>query len=207
MTSRGAVFFLLSPRQAGLYKQEPMHFVSRKTAIKVIYWNAVVAVMVVCLSGVSLIRRIHRYDTLIVQASRACNVDPRLVSSVIWRESRFKPYVVGEKGEIGLMQITMPAAMEWAKAENIPPPTRETLFNPDINIQAGTWYLARAIRYWSKRSDPLPFALAEYNAGRVNAQRWAAMSGPNSRKFWETITYPTTKKYIHDILKRYRGKV
>ncbi len=207
MTSRGAVFFLHLRKRAVLYKLAAMHVVSRKTALKVIYWNAVVAVMVVCLAGVSLIRRIHRYDTLIVQASRAYGVDPRLVSSVIWRESRFKPYVVGEKGEIGLMQITMPAALEWAKAGNAPPPTRETLFNPDINIQAGTWYLARAIRYWSKRSDPLPFALAEYNAGRANAQRWAAMSGPNSRKFWETITYPTTKKYIHDILKRYRGKV
>ena len=57
------------------------------------------------------------------------------------------------------------------------------------------------------QAQTLPFALAEYNAGRANAQRWAAMSGPNSRKFWETITYPTTKKYIHDILKRYRGKV
>jgi soluble lytic murein transglycosylase-like protein len=41
-------------------------------------------------------------------------------------------------------------------------------------------------------ADPLPFALAEYNAGRSNAQRWALLCGTDDRAFIERITYPTT---------------
>ena len=52
-------------------------------------------------------------------------------------------------------------------------------------------------------ADPLPPALAEYNAGRVNAERWAS-EGQTAREYWSGITYPTTRKYIQDILHRYR---
>ncbi|MFH0953081.1 MAG: lytic transglycosylase domain-containing protein [Verrucomicrobiota bacterium] len=184
-----------------------MRTVSRSTALKIIYWNVALAVTIVCMAGVSFIRRIHRYDDLIVRISRERGLDPRLVSSLIWRESRFEADRVGTHKEVGLMQVTETAGQEWAKASGVIGFSRDTLFNPATNIQAGTWYLARAIRRWSDRPDPLPFALAEYNAGRSNAQRWSAASGPNSRRFWETIDYPTTKRYIRDILRRYRGGV
>lgn len=184
-----------------------MRNIPRQAALRILYWNVVLAVTLVSLAGVSLVRRIHRYDTLIVQAGRQFGVDPRLLSSLIWQESRFVADRVGTKGEIGLMQVTENAALEWAKDRHIEPFSKEMLFDPATNLQAGTWYLARAIRRWSDRPDPLPYALAEYNAGRSNAQRWAAASGANSRKFWEAITYPTTRRYVKNILKRYRGRV
>lgn len=184
-----------------------MRTVSRQTALQIIYWNVVLAVTIVSLAGVALVRRIHRYDDLIVRTGRECAVDPRLISALIWQESRFVADRVGTKGEIGLMQVTENAALEWAKDRRIKVFSKDVLFDPATNIQAGTWYLARAIRRWSDRPDPLPFALAEYNAGRSNAQRWAVDGGSNSRKFWEAITYPTTKRYVKDILKRYRGRV
>lgn len=184
-----------------------MHSVSGRTALRIIYWNLVAAVMVVCLAGVSYLRRIHRFDVLIVQTGQAYQVDPRLVSALIWKESRFDPGVVGPKKEIGLMQVTETAGREWARSQGVPEFSRESLFDPVTNVQAGTWYLARAIRRWSHAADPLPFALAEYNAGRSNAQRWAAACGGDGRGFVEAITYPTTKKYVQDILRRYRGRV
>jgi soluble lytic murein transglycosylase len=178
-----------------------------RTALKIVYWNVVVAVSVVCLAGAAYVRRVHRYDQLIVQTGREYGVDPRLVSALIWRESRFDANCIGTRQEVGLMQVTETAGMEWAKNRGVNSFSRDSLFNPATNIQAGTWYLARAIRRWSDHSDPLPFALAEYNAGRSNTQRWAAIGGPNGRKFWDSITYPTTKRYVKDILKRYRGRV
>ena len=184
-----------------------MQGVPLKTALKIIYWNVVIAVTVVCLAGVAYVRRIHQYDEMIIETWREYGVDPRLVSSLIWQESRFKPDCVGTHQEVGLMQVTETAGKEWAKSRKVASFTRESLFNPATNIQAGTWYLARAIQRWSDHPDPLPFALAEYNAGRANAQRWAAISGPGGRKFREGITYPTTKKYVKDILRRYRGRV
>ena len=49
----------------------------------------------------------------------------------------------------------------------------EELFDPKTNLEAGTWYLRRAIEHWQNQADPIPFALAEYNAGASRAQRWA----------------------------------
>ncbi len=184
-----------------------MREISRGTALKILYWNVVAGVLLVCLAGVMLLHRIHRYDEMIFNAGRKYAVDPRLISALIWRESRFEAHRVGTKNEVGLMQVTEVAGQEWAKARKIGGFAREALFDPATNIDAGTWYLARAIQRWSDRPDPLPFALAEYNAGRSNAQRWAAISGPNSRKFWECITFPTTQHYVRDILRRYRGRV
>jgi len=100
------------------------------------------------------------------------------------------------------------AAREWSRACGAPPPTRAELFAPATNLAAGTWYLARAIRRWSAtQADPLPFALAEYNAGHSNVQRWAAPGGLTATQFWEHITYPATQRYVRDILRRYRGRL
>lgn len=183
-----------------------MAHVSRNFALRVIYWNAVAAVIVVCLGAVFAVRRVHRFDTLIVQCARELAVDPRLVSSVIWKESRFDPSAVGEAGEIGLMQVTEAAAFEWAEAEQVEHFENRLLFDPQVNVRAGTWYLGRAIQRWGDRPDPLPYALAEYNAGRNNALRWARDTD-SVKEFMESITYPGTQRYIRDILKKFRGGV
>ena len=182
-----------------------MRIVPRKTAWRIIYWNAVLAILVVCLGAISLLHKIHRFDQLIVEVCQEHRLDPRLVSAVIWQESRFDPTQVGQAGEIGLMQVTETAAREWAESCQHPLFEKKDLFDPRTNLRAGCWYLARAIRRWEACPDPLPFALAEYNAGRSNAQRWADISGPDSRRFYAAITFPTTRRYIEKILRRYRG--
>jgi len=170
--------------------------IGKRTIAKVIYWNVVAVVLIVGLFAVSITRRLHVFDSLIVRVSREHGVDPRLVSAVIWRESKFDPNQVGAAGEIGLMQVTEAAGQEWAEAAQYPLFVKRDLFEPEVNISAGTWYLARAIERWSKFDDPLPYALAEYNAGQRNA-----------RDFWESIGYPGTKQYVRDVLLRYRGHV
>lgn len=158
------------------------------------------------LGGYLYLRRIHRYDRLIREAGRRHGVDTRLIAAVIWRESRFRADAVGRAGEVGLMQVTAAAGEEWARATGFPLFSPLDLFEPANNIQAGTWYLARALKRWSDRDDPLPFALAEYNAGRSNALRWDRKGGPSAEGFVEAITYPTTRRYILDIIDRYRGR-
>jgi len=184
-----------------------MSTLSRQTAIKVIYWNAVAAVMLVCLAGASITRRLHAYDALIVRISRVRGLDPRLVAAVIWRESRFEPTRIGRKGEIGLMQVTETVGLEWAGENDVESFVRSDLFDPRVNLEAGTWYLSLCIRNWSAEPDPLPYALAEYNAGRVNALRWAEKSGQDTRRFVDDITYKSTRTYVTSILERYRGGV
>lgn len=139
----------------------------------------------------------------------ADHVDPLLIRAVIWRESKFKPDVLGAAGERGLMQVTEIAADDWIRLAKIP--TRadgtydyEKLYEVKTNIHAGTWYLARALKRWEDRDNPVPFALAEYNAGLTRARRWVDEKQPNSAvAFRENVDFPTTRKYIRTIEEKY----
>ncbi|MBP7276403.1 MAG: transglycosylase SLT domain-containing protein [Kiritimatiellae bacterium] len=181
-----------------------MSRVSIRIALKVVYWNFVAAVLLVSFGGAMVLQRVHRYDTLLVAVGGKHGVPAQLLSAVIWKESRFDASQVGPKEEIGLMQVTEAAAADWARSQRRDPPSRIQLFEPELNVEVGAWYLARAIRYWEARMpDPLPPALAEYNAGRSNAERWAS-EGQSARAYCDAVTYPTTRRYIEDILHRYR---
>ncbi len=180
---------------------------TKRTVLKALFWLLCAAVLLAGLMVSVYLHRIHRYDDLIAQISREHHVDPRLVSAVIWQESRFNAEVTGASGEIGLMQVTELVGLTWAKESGFEEFHTDALYDPEINIRAGTWYLARAIRMWSDRSDPLPYALAQYNAGRSNALRWAKGDEGESSRFIENITYPGTRDYVESVLKRYRGRV
>ena len=161
-------------------------------------------------------RRFHRYDSLISEASLQHHVDPTLVKAVIWRESRFRPDKEGSANERGLMQITGAAAEEWAKSERGHSILPQDLFDPRTNIQAGTWLLARALRRWQEQGtdNPVPFALAEYNAGQSRVRRWIAGAGDRDRDpqrpgnqitggdLVDHIGFPGTKQYVADVQQR-----
>lgn len=153
--------------------------------------------------------RYSRYDDLIAAAAARYGVSPSLIKAVIWRETRFLPGVVGAQGERGLTQVTEGAARDWARAEKIETFAPADLFDPKTNIEAGAWYLARALRRWSEKDDPIPFALAEYNAGRTRVERWERDSGlgPDFRAedLRAAMDFPTTRRYIGAITEQYRA--
>ncbi len=151
--------------------------------------------------------RFWRYDQDIREVAAKHGVDPLLVKAVIWRESRFHPEKVGGAGERGLMQVTEGAAQDWAKAEKVETFVPTDLFDPRVNITVGTWYLGKAMERYRDRANPVPFALAEYNAGKSRVDRWMTESGKGgsttSDDLMSVMDYPTTKKYISDISRRY----
>lgn len=152
--------------------------------------------------------RFHQYDEIIVQAGNKYGVDPMLIKAIAWRESSFHPQKVGKAGERGLMQIMPAAAGEWARAEKIQNFKLPDLHSPKTNIEAGTWYLKQALGRWSAKDDPVPFALAEYNAGRKRVDRWIRESNmgqrANAKDLVGSISFPGTRNYVEDILERYR---
>ena len=130
-----------------------------------------------------------------------------LVKAVVWRESRFDARKYGIRGERGLMQVSEKAATEWARENKIAPWRVEQLFDPKTNLEAGSWYLHRALEHWGHQVDPLPFALAEYNAGASRAQRWSGGNGIAdipAEKFLQNIDFPATRKYIDSIIDRHK---
>jgi soluble lytic murein transglycosylase len=140
-------------------------------------------------------------DPLIVQVARESGVDPFLIRALIWRESKFNPQTHGLADERGLMQVTPQVGQMWAKANKIANFQPDDLYDPATNIEAGTWYLNRAIRHWSQTDDPVTFALAEYNAGPSNALRWVDANNPQDHvAFMDKISYPSTRDYVEKIL-------
>ncbi len=147
--------------------------------------------------------REHSQDQHILAAARKYHVEPALIKAVVWRESWFNPWVKGRKGEIGLMQIREEAAGEWAKSEHILFFTPHELFDPAKNTLAGTWYLRKLLGRYQQTDDALPYALADYNAGRSHVLQWAKdAAATNSTAFVERIGFPSTKAYVRAVMKR-----
>ncbi len=163
-------------------------------------------------------QRFHRYDALITEAARRNNVDPALVKAVVWRESRFRPGMEGGAGERGLMQIGAAAATEWARSEHVEGFQPEKLLDPKVNLECGAWLLGRGLRFYQGRGvdDPVPFTLAEYNAGRSRVARWVAGAADRDRDMQKpgnqltgddlqaAIGFPGTKAYVEDVRARMR---
>lgn len=145
----------------------------------------------------------HSQDAHIIGAAGRYGVDPALVKAVIWRESHFHPKARGRAGEVGLMQLTDAAAQEWAETAGVYPISEMHLFDPTTNTLAGTWYLGKLIRRYQRADDPLPYALADYNAGRANVLKWAdGEAVTNSAAFINRIAFPGTKAYVLAVLER-----
>lgn len=144
-----------------------------------------------------------RYRHVINPAADRYQVPRRLLAALAWQESRFQPYRRGQAGEIGLIQILPASGREWARAEKVQGFCQADLVDPATNVLAGAWYLSRALNRWKDAPDPVPFALAEYNAGPSNVLRWRRAAMESSKEFQEAITYPGTRRYVKNILMYY----
>ena len=142
-------------------------------------------------------------DKNIIAAAQKHGIDPALIKAVIWRESRFEPEARGTKGETGLMQIMENTGLEWAGAQRVTTFSDSTLGDPVMNIDCGSWYLSKLLRRYTATDNPLPYALADYNAGRGNVLKWIKGSAStNSAVFIEEIGFPSTRHYVRSVMTR-----
>ena len=152
--------------------------------------------------------RYWSYDDLIRQVAKKRGVDPLLIKAIAWRESAFSAEKVGTSGERGLMQVGELAAQDWATASKMETFVATDLFDPKTNLEAGVWYFAKAMERWKSNENPIPFALAEYNAGRTRVDRWVAQTNMGEQAtaddLMHTLDFPTTRRYIEAIVERYR---
>ena len=143
-------------------------------------------------------------DGPIRAAAQRYGVEPALVKAVVWRESHFHPRARGRAQEIGLMQVRAEAAREWAGAERLQGFAHEDCFDPGTNTLAGAWYLRKLLRRYAQTDNPLPYALADYNAGRGNVLKWnQGAAATNSAAFLAQIGFPGTRDYVRSVMRRY----
>lgn len=166
-------------------------------------WVLVAAFLVVALL---LMRGLERtssrqkaFAPLIEESAVRHGVPPELVTAVIKRESDFFPWRVGRAGEVGLMQITEGAVVDWEQATGHQCPYRGMLFDPRLNIEIGTWYLGRALHRWEDHAAADALALAEYNAGYGNVRKWISSHEVDETLSW--VRFHGTREYIKSIRK------
>src|SRR5919202_2415713 len=110
-----------------------------------------------------------RHEDIIRQQARDKGLDPALIAAVIYTESHFRDGQTSRAGAQGLMQITPATARMIARKSGGVAFTVEDLGTPQVNIAYGAWYL----RYLMARyAGNEPFALAAYNGGEGNVDRW-----------------------------------
>jgi len=134
------------------------------------------------------------YGSIIYREARRNNLAPELVAAVVEAESDFRPRLISDKNAQGLMQI-VPETGRLMGAGN--------LFDPEENIAAGTKYL----RYLFDRFGDQRTALAAYNAGEGNIERYGGMPPFGETQNYVQRVISRTTQYRQTIRGRYVASV
>lgn len=122
-------------------------------------------------------------------------LDPYLVTAIIRQESGFITDARSPAGAMGLMQL-MPAT-----ARTMGLKSRWSLVRPQINVQLGVRYFEQMLRRFNGDAE---LALAAYNAGPMNVDRWIARYPTDNRMlFLDLIPISETRDYVSLIARNY----
>ena len=135
------------------------------------------------------------YQTIVRTHARNYDLDTALLAAVIYQESKFRADARSSSGAIGLMQLLPATAQGIALRTGGTTFRTEDLLDPDINVRYGCWYLRHLLeKYGDERT-----ALAAYNAGQDNVDRW--LREGSEIRFGETRHYV---KRVEELKKIYR---
>ena len=139
-----------------------------------------------------------RHEDIIRQQARDKGLDPSLIAAVIYTESRFRDGQTSHAGAQGLMQITPATARMIARKSGGVAFTVEDLGTPQVNIAYGAWYLRYLMQRYAGNET---FALAAYNGGEGNVDRWiAAAERRNEALTIDAIPFGETRGYVRKVL-------
>ncbi|MCG3174944.1 MAG: Endo-type membrane-bound lytic murein transglycosylase A [Myxococcota bacterium] len=133
------------------------------------------------------------YSRLILDNSRAWNLDPLLLAALIEVESRFRSGALSNRGAIGLMQLRLTTAQETASRLNLGEVQAEDLTRPELNIALGGRYLRKLIR---RNGGELAWALEAYNRGPEVVRGIREQGDDPPPEFW-SFSDTVLRKYRH----------
>ena len=132
-----------------------------------------------------------RHEDIIRQQSREKKVDASLIAAVIYAESKFSDST-SSAGARGLMQVTPQTANEVERHSGGTTFKVGDLADPEINIRYGTFVLRELL---DRYDDDVVAALAAYNAGPTNVDRWGG-----DELTIDGIHFPETRAYVEEVL-------
>jgi soluble lytic murein transglycosylase len=138
------------------------------------------------------------YWDIIVQESRARNLDPYQVAGLIRQETVFMSRARSGARAYGLMQLLVPTGMLTAKKFGVERTiTEETLYEPRLNIQLGTAYLREQIDKFGR----IEYVAAAYNAGPIRAVQWRASLPADMDEWAEAVPFKETRGYVQGVVR------
>lgn len=161
-----------------------------------------VVVIVFILDNVSKKMFPLEYKELVIKYAEENELDPLLVFSVIKAESNFDPKATSHKNARGLMQIIDNTGLWAADKMGIEGFKAENLYDPEVNIKIGCWYLKNLrneiYQYNGEINNDL--LLAAYNGGIGNVQKWLKdKEYSSSGKTLDKIPYKETENYVRKV--------
>jgi soluble lytic murein transglycosylase len=124
-----------------------------------------------------------RYEAIVRGHARNYHLEPELLAAVIYQESKFDADARSSSGAIGLMQLLPDTAKGIAARTGGSRFVVDDLLEPELNIRYGAWYLRHLLDKYGNEG----MALAAYNAGQTNVDRWRAEG--SGIRFAETRHY------------------
>jgi soluble lytic murein transglycosylase len=125
-----------------------------------------------------------RYEQIVRGHAKNYDLDPALLAAVIYQESKFRADAKSNSGAIGLMQLRPETAEGIAIRTGGARFRVSDLYNPEINVRYGSWYLRHLLDKYGDEKD----ALAAYNAGQRNVDEWRAEG--------KGIQFSETREYV-----------
>ncbi len=137
------------------------------------------------------------YAAEIAAVSQQTQVPGDWLLAIMRQESLFRKDAVSRADARGLMQMQPATALAVAHRWHLPPPSRQSLFDPTIAIALGADYVRELL---DKYHGQLDQSLAAYNAGPMAVARWQP-GEPLDADIWiENIPYTETRGYVEHIL-------
>jgi len=139
-----------------------------------------------------------QHEDIIRQQAAEKHLDPALIAAVIYAETKFDPRP-SSAGAQGLMQILPETALFLAKRSGATTFTTADLATPQVNIAYGSYYLRYLLDEY--RGNTV-LALAAYNGGEANVDRWVAQAHAAGHRFTiSDIPFPETQAYVRKVLR------
>jgi soluble lytic murein transglycosylase len=132
------------------------------------------------------------FESQVQAAQKLAGISPAWINGVMRQESLFNPDAVSSANAYGLMQLILPTAHAVAKRWKQPKPSREDLFQPQINLLLGAAYL----RELNDKYGNLLLALGSYNAGPAAVARWLPDQPMDADIWMENVPFNETRGYI-----------
>ena len=136
------------------------------------------------------------YADLIESLAKEYDYDPLVQFSLVRQESLYESFVSSTAAAQGLAQVIPDTGEYIAMKLGWTGYTNDDLYKPFVGLRFGGYYLTEQL----KRFDgTIHAALAAYNGGPGNAQRWYDSAEKQIDAYVEQVNFPETRLYIERI--------